>query len=199
MPIAQKDLAPHVRTQPWHKDDRGNKRRWHTHFQTKANTGKLCETKQNQRWSPIMKKQRNLGVRFEFFPLLEFSPPLERCSDIYTDPTSCLNVTLLFNVLFLWYFPLLYLPFLSIYNQSDNVCPVHLNRALFSLSLQDMPHYCWLAASVFWDMVRRCGQKRFSKITWCTFNVAHEQMTWLFYMKQSKRFIQNDPFDSVLH
>ncbi len=44
----------------------------HKHIQTKANTDKLCETKQNQRYSPIKKKQRNLGVRFKLFPLLEF-------------------------------------------------------------------------------------------------------------------------------
>ncbi len=44
----------------------------HKHIQTKANTDKLCETTQNQRYSPIKKKQHNLGVRFEPFPLLEF-------------------------------------------------------------------------------------------------------------------------------
>ncbi len=32
----------------------------------------LCETKQNQHHSPIKKKQHNLGVRFEPYPLLEF-------------------------------------------------------------------------------------------------------------------------------
>ncbi len=37
----------------------------------------------------------------------EFSPLLESCSDIYTGPTSCLIVTLLFNV-FLRYFPLFF-------------------------------------------------------------------------------------------
>ncbi len=59
----------------------------------------LCETKQTQRYSPrnnnLNKKQRNLGVRFNPFLLLEFSPPLERCSDIYAGLTSCLIVTLL--------------------------------------------------------------------------------------------------------
>ncbi len=76
------------------------------------------------------KKQRNLGVRFE--PLLELSPPLESCSDIYVCPTSYLIViTLLFNVLFLQYFPLFYLPVLSIYSRSANIRPVHSNRALY--------------------------------------------------------------------
>ncbi len=64
------------------------------HIQAKANTDKLCETKQNQRYSPIKKKQRNLGVRFKPFLLLEFSPSLESWSDIYAGPTSCLIVTL---------------------------------------------------------------------------------------------------------
>ncbi len=41
------------------------------------------------------RKQRNFGVRFEPFPLHEFSPPLESCSDIYAGPTSCLIATLL--------------------------------------------------------------------------------------------------------
>ncbi len=39
----------------------------------------------------------------------------------------------LFNVLFLWYFPLFYLPSLSIYSRSANIRPVHSNWALSSL------------------------------------------------------------------
>ncbi len=108
-PIPQQDLAlilksppPHVHTQPWRWRSQKQVKMTHKHIQTKANTDNLCETKQNQRYSPIKKKQRNLGIRFEPFSLLEFSPPLESCSDIYAGPTSCLIVTLLFNVLFLW-------------------------------------------------------------------------------------------------
>ncbi len=108
------------------------------HIQTKANTDKLCETMQNQRYLSKRKKQRNLRARFKPFPLLEFSPPLESCSDIYAGPTSCLVVTLLFNVLFLWYFPLFYLPILSIYSRFANIHPVHSNWARSSLSLKDM-------------------------------------------------------------
>ncbi len=85
------------------------------HIQAKASMDKLCETKQNQRYSPIKKKQHNLIIRFEPLALLEFSPPLESCSDIYGGPTSCLILTLLFNILFLRYFPLFYLPSLSLY------------------------------------------------------------------------------------
>ncbi len=71
----------------------------HKPIQTEVNTDKLCETKQNQHYSPIKKNKRDLGIHFEPFPLLEFSPPLERCSDIYT-------VTLLFYVLFIQYSPI---------------------------------------------------------------------------------------------
>ncbi len=81
--IAQQDLAlyfeisaPHVRTLPWQRRLWKQVKMTHKHIQTKANTDKLCETKQNQHYSPIKKKQRNLGVRFETFPLLEFSPRL---------------------------------------------------------------------------------------------------------------------------
>ncbi len=70
----------------------------HKPIQTKANTDKLFETKQNQSYSPIKKKKRNLGVWFEPFPLIEFSPPLESYSDIYAVPTSYLIVTHLFNI-----------------------------------------------------------------------------------------------------
>ncbi len=49
-------------------DDRVNKWRRQKHIQAKANKDKLCETKQNQRYSPVKKKQHNLGVRF---PLLK--------------------------------------------------------------------------------------------------------------------------------
>ncbi len=53
----------------------------HTHTMRKTVKGVrgcLCETRQNQRYSPIKKKQHNLDVRFEPFPLIEFSPPLVR-------------------------------------------------------------------------------------------------------------------------
>ncbi len=65
-----------------------------------------------------------------------FSPPLESCSNIYAGPTSCLIITLIFNVLFLWYFPIFfYLSSLSIYSRSANIRPVHSNWALSSLYL----------------------------------------------------------------
>ncbi len=95
--------APHVRTQPWLRRLRKQVKITHKHIQTKANKDKLCETKQNQCYSAIKKKQHNSGVRFEpmFIRVLEISPLLESCSDIYAVQTSCLIATLLFNVLFL--------------------------------------------------------------------------------------------------
>ncbi len=72
-------------------------------YSNKSNTDKLCETMQNQCYSPVKKKQRNLGVRFKPSALLEFALPLESCSDINARPTSCLIVILSLNVLFLQY------------------------------------------------------------------------------------------------
>ncbi len=140
--------TPHVRTVRNHgNDDHRNKRRWHTSIFKQQPTQISCETKRNQRYSPIKKKPHNLELLVELFPLLEFCPPLWYLHG------SCLIVTLLFNVLFLRYFPLFFnLPSLSIYSRSANISAL----ALFSLSVQDTPLYCWLAAS---------GQKPFSKIT----------------------------------
>ncbi len=137
-PIPQQDLAPilisppHTSTQPWHNDDRGNKRRWHKSIFKQKPTQISCV---NQRKFNVTHLSRNntIGVRFEPFPLLEFTPPPEKCSDIYTGPTFCLIVTLLFNVLFLWYFPLLFICQLSMYSRSVNIRPVHSNWVLFSL------------------------------------------------------------------
>ncbi len=128
------------------------------HIQTKDNMDKLCETKQKQCYSPIKDntKQHNLGV----FQLLEFSTPLESCSDIYAGPTSCPIVTLHFNAWFLRYFPIfifhfcLYIIHLLISTQIE--------RSLLSIITRHAPH-CWLAASVFWDTVRHCGHKAFFK------------------------------------
>ncbi len=90
------------------------------HIQAKASTDKLCETKLNQHYSPIKKNQ-----------LLEFSPLLESCSDIYVGPISCLIVTILFNV----YFSdiCLFSAISLIYSRSAKISPVHSNRVLSSL------------------------------------------------------------------
>ncbi len=102
--------APHLHTQPWQRQSWKQAKMTHKHIQTKDNTNKLCETMQNKRYSPIKNKQHNLSIRFESFPLLEFSPLLESYSE--EGPILALIVTLLFNVLFLRHFPLYHLPFI---------------------------------------------------------------------------------------
>ncbi len=158
-PIPQQDLAPyfeisapHVRTQPWQRRSRKQVKMAHKHIQTKANTDKLWEMKQNQHYSPIKKKKQcNLGIRFQDFPLLEFCPLLESCSNFYVGPTSCLIITLLFNALFLWHFPLFIFYFFLICHLSLSIFDLLISvlcTQILSLSLQDTPPYCWLATSV---------------------------------------------------
>ncbi len=79
----------------WQWQSRTQAKMTQKHIQAKANTDKLCKTKQNQRYSPIKKKQHNLSIQLEPFPRLEFSPPLESCSDIR------ITAGLLWNHLFL--------------------------------------------------------------------------------------------------
>ncbi len=134
------DTSAHVYVHNHGNDDRGNKWR-HKHIQAKANKDKLCETKQNQRYSPHLSKRNNTTSASDSSPSrsLSFSPPLESCSDIYTGPTSCLIITLLFNVLFLLIFSsFFYLPFLSICSRSANIHPVHSNWALFSVKTRPL-------------------------------------------------------------
>ncbi len=70
--------------------------------------------------------------------------------------TFCLIVTLLFNVLFRWYFPLFYLP-IFLY-----IVDLLISFLCALLSLQGTPPCYWLATSVFWDSVR-CWSKAFFK------------------------------------
>ncbi len=103
-------------------------------FKQKPTQISCVKQSKNQHYLPIQKnKQRNRGVWIQAIPLLEISPPLESRSDISAGPTSCLIITLLFNVLFLLFFPLFYLPSLSIYSRSANIRPVHSNWVLSSL------------------------------------------------------------------
>ncbi len=105
------------------------------------------------------KKQRNLGLRFQAFPLLEFSPALESCSDVYSVPTSCLIVTLLFNLLFLRYFPLFIFQFsLSIVDLIVSVLYTQIERSLLSSPL--------LLIGCKWKL----RSKAIFFIAWYTFN-----------------------------
>ncbi len=68
--------APHIPTQPWHNDDRRKRANMaHKHIQTKANTDKFCETKQNLRYSPITKAAFTLQVLMlnsDLLPISDF-------------------------------------------------------------------------------------------------------------------------------
>ncbi len=105
-PIAQQDLAPILISPPQtcvhnpgittimetSEDD--------THIQTKPNTDKLCETKQNQYYSPIKKKHVTSASTSRPSRSLS-SPPLHRYFSLY----------------------------ISLYNRSANIHPVLSNRA----------------------------------------------------------------------
>ncbi len=108
------------------------------------------------------------------FPLLEFSPPLESCSDIYTGPTSCLIVTLLFNVLFLWYFPFYFFIChlsLSVVDLLISVLYTQIERSLLSISTRHAP-LLLVGCKCVLGLGQALRQKRFSKIASCTFKGA---------------------------
>ncbi len=92
---------------------------------------------------------------------LNFSPPLESCSDIYAGPTSCLIITLLFNVLFLLIFSSFFICHfsLSVVDLLISILYTQIERSF----CQDTPPYCWLAASVFWDFGQALRSKEFFK------------------------------------
>ncbi len=110
--IPQQELALILKSPPptnvhnHGNDDHGNKLRWHTSIFKQKLTWISCVKRSKINVSHLSRTNNATTA----FPLLEFSPPL----DIYAGPTSCLIVTLLFNVLFLWYFPL-FLPAISLY------------------------------------------------------------------------------------
>ncbi len=101
----------------------------HKHIQAKANTDKLCETIQNQRYSPIKKDQmqpwhpiRALPAPWVLSTMGKLLWYLRR-SYLWPDRNPS------FYVLFL-YFPLFYFPVLYIYIRSAIIRLVHSNWAL---------------------------------------------------------------------
>ncbi len=126
-------ILTHTYTKLWQRQSWKQVKMTQKHIQAKASMDKLCETakstlltyqKETQPQRPISSPSRSLSSLHCWKAAL---------SDIYTGPTSGLIVTLLSNVLFLWYFPLFYLPSLSIYSRSANIRLVHSNRVLSSL------------------------------------------------------------------
>ncbi len=96
----------------------------------------------------IKEKQHHLSVRFEPFPLLEFSPPLESCADIYVGPTSFLIITLLCNVLFLIFSFFLSAISSILVDLLISVLCTQIERSLLSISTRTPPYSDWLT-SVF--------------------------------------------------
>ncbi len=112
----------------------------------------------NQCYSPIEKKQMNLGIRSQAFPLLQFSPVLESWSDIYSGPTSCLIVSvLLFVCLFCFLSAIIYI---SVFAQLMVVlCTEHSLLPIMSRHAS----YCWLVTSLFWYSAQTQFSKAFLK------------------------------------
>ncbi len=111
-PIPQQYLAPILKSPPntyahnHGNEDRRNKWRWHTSIFKQKPTWISC-VKQSKINVTHLSRRNNATSAYDSSPSrsLSFSSPLESCS-IYVGPTSWLIVTLIFNVLFLWYFPL---------------------------------------------------------------------------------------------
>ncbi len=104
---------PHAYVHNHGNDDRGNKRRWHTSIFNQKPT-LVCCVKRSKINVTHQSRNNNTTSASGSIPSHSLSSlSLESFSNIYTGPSSCLIVSLLFNILFLQYFPLFYLPFLS--------------------------------------------------------------------------------------
>ncbi len=131
----------------------------HKHIQAKANTDKLCETKQNQRPTHLSRRTNTTLHPIRALPTPWVLSTAGKLLWYLRGPTSCLIVTLIFNVLFLWYFPLFICHLsLSIVNLLISVLCTQIERSLLSISIKTRPLTAdWL--SVFWDLVRHCAVK----------------------------------------
>ncbi len=103
-------------------------------FKQKPTQISRVKQSKNQHYLPIQKnKQRNRGVWIHALPapwdLSTAGKPPRYFYGTYLLPDHNSS----FNVLFLLYFPLFYLPSLSIYSRSANIHPVHSNWVLSSL------------------------------------------------------------------
>ncbi len=138
-------------------------------FKQKPTQISCVKQSKNQHYLPIQKnKQRNRGVWIQAFTLLEISPPLES-PRYFCGPTSCLIITLLFNVLFLLFFHFFICHLsLSIVDLLISVLSTQIECSLLSIITRHAP-YCRLATSGLWDSVPCCSQKHFSNIAQCTF------------------------------
>ncbi len=129
----------------------------HKHIQTKANMDKLCETMQK---SMLLTNQKETTQPRRPIRALPAPWVLSTAGDLlrylhgsYTLPDRNPSS----YVLFLRYFPL------CLVNLLISVLYTQIELSLLAIITRHAP-YCWLAACVFWDMVRHCCQKCFSKI-----------------------------------
>ncbi len=134
-PIPQQDPAPIFisppHTQPWHNDDRGNKRRWHTSIFKQKPTQISCvkQCKINATSASDSSPSRSLISlhRWKAAPIF-------------------MRVFLIFC--FSDFFP-------AICSRSANIrlCS-QIEHSLLSIITRHAP-YCWLATNVFWDSFRK--------------------------------------------
>ncbi len=111
---------------------------------TKKTTTRISCVKQSKINVTHLSRRNNTTSASDSSPSrsLSFSPPLESCSDIYAGPTSCLIVTLLFNVLFIWYFPFYFFIChfsLSVVDLLISVLYTQIERSLLSISTRHAP------------------------------------------------------------
>ncbi len=100
---------------------------------------------------------------------LNFSPPLESCSDIYAGPTSCLIITLLFNVLFLLIFSFFICHLsLSVVDLLISILYTQIERSFLSRHAPLLLVGCKCVLGLGQALRQKC----FSKIASCTFKGA---------------------------
>ncbi len=158
--------TPHVPTQPWHNDNHRNKRRWHTSIFKQKPTQISC-VKQSKINVTHLSRRNNATSASDSSPSCSLSS-LHRwkAASIFTRsyllpdrnpsfPSEFSSFLSSYNIYLSIY--------LSIIDLLISVLCTQIECSLLSIITRHTP-YCWLAASVFLETVRHCGQKRFSKI-----------------------------------
>ncbi len=143
-------------------------------YSAKANKDKLCETKQNQRYSPVKKNNTTSASEFEPFPLLEFLSITGKLlrylhgSYLLPDHNPYFLMFCFFDIFlfFICHFSL------SVVDLLISVLYTQIERSLLSISTRHAP-----LLLVGYKCVLGLGQalrqkKRFSKIASCTFKGA---------------------------
>ncbi len=117
IPITQQDLAlilislPHTYIHNHGNDNRVNKRRWHTSIFKQKPTQISCVKQCKINFTHISRRNNITSASASSPSCFLSSLHCWKAAPKRVGPT-CLIVTLLFNVLFLWHFPLYHLPFI---------------------------------------------------------------------------------------